>query len=96
MVNPELTLKRRTFLGGFGAMLSCPLVTKARADGNRTIGMLGMTSFDSAPRRFSAFREGLKETGYVEGRNITIEYRLADGQRDRLPSLAAELEQVPA
>jgi putative ABC transport system substrate-binding protein len=55
------------------------------------IGVLGTTSFDPTPARFSAFYQGLKETGYVEGRNLAIEYRFAEGQFDRLSALAADL-----
>jgi putative ABC transport system substrate-binding protein len=55
------------------------------------IGYLGSASPDLYANALRAFRQGLRETGYVEGRNITIESRWADGQNDRLPALAADL-----
>ena len=55
------------------------------------IGYLGATSASSESLRHEAFRQGLREVGYIEGQNITIEYRYAEGKLDRLPALAAEL-----
>jgi putative ABC transport system substrate-binding protein len=57
------------------------------------VGFLNSTSLEGWAPFVAAFRQGLKETGYVEGQNVTIEYRWAEGQYDRLPSLAAELVQ---
>jgi len=59
------------------------------------IGWLNPTSPDNYADRLRAFRQGLKDTGYVEGENVAIEYRWADGQIDRLPTLAAELVRRP-
>ena len=55
------------------------------------IGFLGATSPSDISARIEAFRQGLRELGYVEGKNIVIEYRSAEGKLDRLPALAAEL-----
>jgi putative ABC transport system substrate-binding protein len=55
------------------------------------IGFLGGTSPDTFADRLRAFRQGLKDTGYVEGENVAIEYRWAENQNDRLPELATEL-----
>jgi hypothetical protein len=55
------------------------------------IGFLHPATLDSFPDRLRAFRQGLKDTGYVEGENVAIEYRWAENQIDRLPALAAEL-----
>ena len=55
------------------------------------IGYLAAASLSTSPARIEAFRQGLRELGYVEGKNIVIEYRSAEGKLDRLPALAAEL-----
>ena len=55
------------------------------------IGFLGFTSLSAIPARIEAFQQGLREFGYVEGKNIVVEYRSAEGELDRLPELAAEL-----
>ena len=55
------------------------------------IGFLDPTSPETFPHRLLGFRQGLKETGYVEGENVSIVYRFAENQRERLPALAAEL-----
>jgi putative ABC transport system substrate-binding protein len=81
---------RRTFLVTFvGGILAAPLAAEAQtAEKVYRIGMLGSSSSDPL---VEAFKQGLRELGYVEGRNIMVEYRSAEGRPDRLPDLAADL-----
>ena len=88
-------LRRREFITLLGgAAAAWPLAARAQQPPMPLIGYLGVSSFEkSAGRSLHAFKRGLAESGYVEDRNVTIEYRWADDEYDRLPALAVELVQ---
>jgi len=85
-------MDRRAFLGALaGTLLIPPLAVEAQPAAKHTIGVLTLGSADSMRSNWDAFREGLRERGYVEGDSVAIEFRSAGGQVDRLPALVAEL-----
>jgi putative ABC transport system substrate-binding protein len=86
-------VKRREFIAMLGGAAVWPVSARAQQPAMPVIGFLHITSPDARTDHLRAFRQGLKDTGYVEGENVAIVYRWADNQVDRLPTLAAELVQ---
>jgi putative ABC transport system substrate-binding protein len=88
----DMRIKRRAFLALLGgAAASLPRVAQAQQSATPVIGFLGSGFADDQVNLVAATRDGLKEAGFIEGQNLTIEYRWAQGKYDRLPGLAAEL-----
>ena len=85
-------IRRREFIFILGGAAAWPLAAQAQQP---VIGLLRSTSFAGVPHFVTAFRQGLKEAGFVEGQNVTIEFRSAEDQNDRLPALVADLIRRP-
>ena len=86
------TMARREFVAALGgAAAAWPLAARAQQAELARIGYLGPTSASQLVGAIDAFSNGLRDLGYVEGRNLHIEFRFADGHEDRLPALAGEL-----
>jgi putative ABC transport system substrate-binding protein len=87
-----VTIGRRELLAALGgAAAAWPLAARAQQPAMPVVGFLDPRSPDGMTERLRGFRQGLKDTGYVDGENVAIEYRWAEGQNDRLPALADEL-----
>lgn len=84
-------IRRRRFITLLGGAVAWPLAARAQQPGMIVIGFLHPATAESSSAIITAFRQGLGDTGYVEGRNVAFEFRWADGHNDRLPALATEL-----
>jgi putative tryptophan/tyrosine transport system substrate-binding protein len=84
-------MRRREFIAGIGGAAAWPLAAWAQQPGLPRVGFVTARSAAASERAVASFRKGLRETGYVEERNVTVEYHWLDGQFDRLPALMADL-----
>src|SRR6516225_4088450 len=88
-------IRRRKFLATLGGAAAWPLAARGQQPAMPVIGFLRSTSLADVTHLVTAFHHGLRETGYVEGQNVAIEYRSAEDHLDRLPALVADLIRRP-
>jgi ABC-type uncharacterized transport system substrate-binding protein len=88
-------MRRREFIKLLGGAAGWPLAVRAQQPSVPTIGLITAGSLAALTQQIAAFREGIKETGYVEGQNVTVELRSAEGQLDRFPALVSDLVRRP-
>src|SRR5262249_55576722 len=85
-------MRRREFIALVGSNVAAwPLAARAQQSGMPVIGYLGAGASGPLRQQIATFHAGLKEAGYVEGQNVAVEYRFAEGRYDRMPALAADL-----
>jgi putative ABC transport system substrate-binding protein len=90
MKRTSLPLRRRAFITLLGGAVAWPLAARAQQPPMPLVGFMNINSVENVPDLVAAFRQGLKETGFVEGQNVAVEYRWAQGHYDRFPEFAAE------
>jgi putative ABC transport system substrate-binding protein len=84
-------IRRRDFITLLGGVAAWPLAARAQQPGPLVVGVLNFVSLEAYADRIASFRQGPKDTGFVEGQGLLLEYRSADGHIERLPALAADL-----
>ena len=89
------SMRRREFVTLFGGVLAWPLAARAQQPAMPVLGWMSGRSPEDSAHLLAAFRDGLRETGFVEGETVAIEYRWANDDPNRLPELAADLTRRP-
>src|SRR4051794_5393820 len=84
-------MRRRDLIAGIVGTAAYPFVARAQGQTKPVVGFLDARLADAIPERLRAFRQGLKDTGYIDGENVELIYRFAENQVDRLSALAGDL-----